>query len=480
MVSRKLLRDYLNNYKDKQVAVVGAGISNTPLIELLLSANIETTVRDKRSHDELGKTADRFISQGAKLKLGDAYLNDLHEDVIFRTPGLMPTNPALREAVARGAVLTSEMEAFFEVCPCKIIGITGSDGKTTTTSIIGELLKNDGKTTHVGGNIGTPMLSKADDMQPDDIVVLELSSFQLITMRKSPDIAVVTNLSPNHLDVHRDMIEYIEAKSNIFMHQKKTDRAVFNLDNEITKDYAWQAPADEVLFFSKMEKVENGVYLKNGTIYESIGDEREAIMQAGDIILPGVHNVENYLAAFAAVMGIVSHETMRKTARSFQGVEHRIELVRELRGVKYYNDSIASSPSRAIAGLKAFTSPENIRKAKNERRRIVLIAGGKDKGVTFDELGTEIIERVKTLVLTGVASQQIHDAVVNAQNSDKSKRNDMLEILQCEDFENAVQTASKNATDGDIVLLSPACTSFDQFNNFEERGNKFKDIVNSL
>jgi len=371
------------------------------------------------------------------------------------------------------------MEVFFEICPCKTIAVTGSDGKTTTTSIIAELLKNDGRNVHIGGNIGTPLLCRVDDMCPDDIAVIELSSFQLITMRKSPNIAVVTNLSPNHLDIHTDMEEYIFSKSHIFMHQNRKDRAVFNLDNEITLDYAKSAPADEILFFSRHDKVKNGVYLENGTIYESNDDDRSIIMQVEDIALPGIHNVENYLAAFAATMGLVSHKSMQKTAKSFRGVEHRIEPVRELHGVKYYNDSIASSPSRAIAGLRALT-PEIEDASSKKRRKMILIAGGKDKGIPFDDFGEEIIIRTKALVLTGVASNHIYESVIKAQSIKKDEGKNLLEIHQCEDFKDAVLTASKLAKDGDIVLLSPACTSFDKFINFEERGKAFKDIVNRL
>jgi len=462
------------------VAVIGAGISNTPLIDLLLNANVETTVCDRRSRAELGEIAERFEKKGAKLKLGDEYLSGLDEDVIFRTPGLMPANPAIREAVARGAILTSEMEAFFDVCPCKIIAVTGSDGKTTTTSIIAEILKNDGKTVHLGGNIGTPLLSRADEMDPDDIAVVELSSFQLITMRKSPDIAVVTNLSPNHLDVHSDMKEYVEAKSNIFMHQTQADRSVFNLDNEITREYAKRAPAGEVLFFSIRERVKNGVYLDGGLIYESADDVSTAIMKKEDIILPGEHNVENYLAACAAVSGIANHDSIRETARGFRGVEHRLELVRELHGVKYYNDSIASSPSRATAGIRALTARKRENGVGGDQGSLVLIAGGKDKGIPFDEFGVEVVEQVNTVVLTGAASEMIRLAVENALKVKSPERTDTLSIIQCDDFEDAVIQASKAAKDGDIVLLSPACTSFDKFKNFEERGKKFKEIVSRL
>jgi UDP-N-acetylmuramoylalanine--D-glutamate ligase len=469
-------KDYLKKLKDKRVAVVGAGISNVPLIDALLHAGVETTVCDKRNAEELGEVSERFEKLGAMLRLGDGYLDDLTEDIIFRTPGLMPRSPALVDAVSRGAVLTSEMEVFFEVCPCKIIAVTGSDGKTTTTSIITELLRCEGKTAHIGGNIGTPLLCRADDMHPDDFAVVELSSFQLITMKQSPNIAVVTNLSPNHLDIHSDMNEYIDAKSNIYLHQKKTDRVVFNLDNEITREFAKNAPADEVLFFSKRDIANSKICIKNGIIFESDADVTTPIMHVKDIFLPGIHNAENYMAAFAAVSGIVSFDAMRETAGSFRGVEHRLELVRELHGVKYYNDSKASSPNSAIAGIRALRG--------KSCTSFVLIAGGKDKGIPFDELGVEIVKNVNTLVLTGASANQIHEAVLSAMehNANHNERNyaDKLEILRCDDFNEAVHIASKAAKDSGIVLLSPACTSFDMFKNFEERGNRFKEIVNGL
>jgi len=480
--------------KGKRVAVVGAGISNTPLIYALLNAGVDTRVCDKRSREELGGAADRFEALGAKLVLGLGYLEDLDADVVFRTPGLMPSHPGLRSALKRGAVLTSEMEAFFEVCPCKIIGVTGSDGKTTTTSIIAGILKYEGRTVHVGGNIGTPLLTRADEMKPEDVVVLELSSFQLITMKKCPHIAVVTNLSPNHLDVHADMEEYIGAKRNIFLRQNPSDRVVFNYDDPLTRALSGEAPG-EVLLFSSHERVREGVFLDSGSdggsdggpgggagggpggsadggaggspnggiIYEASGGLAEAIMPAGDILLPGFHNVGNYMAAFAAVRGLAGKEAMAATARSFRGVPHRIELVRTLHGIRYYNDSIATSPSRAIAGLRAFD------------RKVILIAGGKDKGVGFGELGAEIVARVKTLVLTGMTAESISDAVVNAPGY-----SGFPEIIRCDDFTDAVISASGAAREGDVVLLSPACTSFDRFKNFEERGDAFRAIVEEM
>lgn len=485
-------REYLDTLEGKSVAVIGAGISNTPLIEALLTAGINTTICDRRSRDDLGNAGASFEELGGKFRLGDNYLKDLNEDVIFRTPGLMPANPALLEAMKRGAVLTSEMEVFFDVCPCKIIAVTGSDGKTTTTSIIAELLRREmihektvrrenlrdktsqdevmldkvieteGRRIHIGGNIGTPLLCEADNMKPDDITVLELSSFQLVTMKKSPDIAVVTNLAPNHLDIHKDMKEYIEAKRNIFLHQKPSDKSVFNFDNEYTRRFASCAPG-EVLFFSSCGKVNDGCYIDSGTIFEVRKGRREAIIQADQIWLPGAHNIENYMAAFAAVCDLVNHDVMRETAETFRGIEHRIEFVREMRGVKFYNDSIASSPTRTIAGLRAFD------------KRVILIAGGKGKGIAFDKLGDEICKRVKTLVLTGMTAEQIHDCVVKAPGYKGTP-----EILLRDDFTDAILAAAEFAQAGDIVILSPACTSFDRFRNFEERGNKFKEIVMRL
>jgi len=458
------LNEYLGKFKGKRVAVVGAGVSNTPLIERLLNLGVDTIVCDKRSRDELGDTATRFESMGAHLRLGDGYLDGLDTDVIFRTPGLMPWHPALQAAVQRGAVLTSEVEAFFDICRCKTIGITGSDGKTTTTSVIAEILRKEGRQTiHVGGNIGTPLLYEADNISPDDIAVLELSSFQLVSMRQSPNIAIVTNLAPNHLDVHKDMVEYADAKSHIFMHQKPTDRGVFNLDNEYTRNYAKSVPG-MVSFFSRREKVRDGVYLDSGVIYQAVDGQSEKIIDASEIMLPGVHNIENYMAAFAAVRGLAERDAMAETARTFKGVSHRIELVRELNGVRYYNDSIASSPTRTMAGLRSFA------------QKVILIAGGKDKGVPFDELGAEIVKHVKTLVLTGHAAEQIRDAVTSANGY----KHGSPEIILESDFKDAVIAASKAAHDGDIVIMSPACTSFDQFKNFEERGNTFIEIVKGL
>ena len=454
--------EYLGNLKGKRVAVIGAGISNTPLIEALLTAGIDTTICDKLSRDEIGASVMHYEELAAKLRLGKNYLDNLEADIIFRTPGLMPWSRELQEATKRGAVLTSEMEAFFDICPCKTIAVTGSDGKTTTTTIIAEILKKEGRTVHVGGNIGKPLLCMADEMNPEDIAVLELSSFQLISMKKSPDIAVITNISPNHLDVHTDIEEYVEAKRNIYLHQDGSCRAVLNYDNEVTRSFAQSAPG-EVLFFSRHEKLRDGIYADNGIILDAENGHSEKIMPCRDILLPGVHNIENYIAAFAAVRGFAGRASKVGTAKEFKGVPHRIELVRELRGVKYYNDSIATSPARTIAGLRSFD------------QKVILIAGGKDKGLEFDELGDEIVRHVKRLVLTGKTAEKIRDAVVNTPVYSGKP-----EIIVIEDFREAVFNAAASASQGDIVLLSPASTSFDRFRNFEERGDVFKEIVNGL
>ena len=455
------LRDYIESLRHKTVAIIGIGVSNTPLLELLLAEGIRVTACDKRSREQMGEQAEHLEQLGCELHLGADYLKDLDADVIFRTPGLRPDVPEIAACVDRGAVLTSEMEVFFEVCPCTIIAVTGSDGKTTTTTIIAELLKAAGKRVWVGGNIGHPLLCEADGMLATDYAVLELSSFQLMTMKHSPHIAVVTNLAPNHLDVHRDMAEYVAAKENIFRHQSGEDVAVFNADNDITAEQSRRAPGRARLF-SRQDEVADGVFLRGEDIVCRSGGHERVIMTTGDIKIPGVHNVENYMAAIAAVDGLVPDEVIRRFAREFGGVEHRIELVRTYRGVRYYNDSIASSPSRTIAGLRSF------------HEKVILIAGGYDKHIPFDVLGPEIVEHVKLLVLCGATADKIRAAVENAPGYEPGKP----EILDVTPFTAAVEAARDRAQPGDVVTLSPACAAFDQFKNFAERGKFFKSIVN--
>jgi len=374
---------------------------------------------------------------------------------------MRPDLPQLLAAVERGSILTSEMEVFFDVCPCPKIAVTGSDGKTTTTTIIAELLRAAGKNVHLGGNIGHPLLAETGSMRPEDIAVLELSSFQLMTMSSSPQIAVMTNLSPNHLDVHKDYTEYITAKENIFTHQQPDDICVFNADNADSVLSAAKS-VGHIRWFSRQKELDEGVFLRNDSIILRKNGTEQEVMKTTDIKLPGVHNIENYMAAIAAVNEFVSDDIIRTFARTFGGVAHRIELIRTRNGVRWYNDSIASSPNRTIAGLRAF--PE----------KVILIAGGKDKGISYEALGPVINEHVKLLILCGATGGVIRQVTENAANYSG------LTIVDTVDYQEAVSVADCHADEGDVVILSPASTSFDRFANFMERGQVFKDIVNSL
>ncbi len=452
------LQEYFNTLRDKKIVVIGMGVSNMPLIEKMLEAGLNVTACDKRRRDAFGGQIEVLEQRGLSACLGADYLDHLEgADVIFRTPGMRPDLPQLVQAIEQGAVLTSEMEAFFQLCPCRIIAVTGSDGKTTTTTIIAGLLKEAGYRTFVGGNIGHPLLCEVDEIHPDDMVVLELSSFQLMTMKQSASIAVVTNLAPNHLDVHKDMEEYVDAKRNIFLHQESEDKLIINADNEITAAFLKEARG-EVVTFGRCNDAD--VSLKEGVITYN----GRALLDTRDILIPGVHNQENYMAAIAAVDGLVPEETIVSFAKRFGGVAHRIELVRELDGVRYYNDSIASSPSRTIAGLKSFD------------QKVILIAGGYDKHIPYDDLGPYIATSVKSLILTGDTTEKIRLATEQAPEYQMGNP----EIFLCDDLSAAVEQAHKLAKPGDVVILSPASASFDRFKNFEERGNTFKALVMSL
>ena len=457
------LNEYVNSIKDKRIAVIGVGVSNTPLINLLLSCGCNVTVCDKRSLGEMGMEALDLINRGAKLKLGEDYLEGLDHDIIFRTPGLMPFDPHLEAAKARGSLITSEMEVFFALCPCKTIAVTGSDGKTTTTTIISELLKAAGYRVHLGGNIGHPLLCEIPETVADDIAVLELSSFQLHSMYCKPNVAVVTNISPNHLDKHKDYQDYIDAKRAEFEHQNENDKLILNFDDEHSAYYAHFAHAP-VSYFSDKHRVDRGVICENGVILRVNGTEQQEIMGAEEIKLPGEHNLLNYLAAFAAVEGLVSNEICRQVAMTFAGVEHRLEQVRVLNGVTYINDSIGTSPTRTSAGLHAL------------KVKPIVIAGGYDKHIPFDGLGDELCRFAKRVFLTGDTAESIHKAIVNSPYYAESG----LEVQRIDDFKEAVLAASASAEPGDIVLLSPACAAFDRFKNFAERGKYFKEIVMEL
>lgn len=453
------LDEFKYNVAGKNITVIGIGISNLPLIKYLVSLGANVTACDRRSAEDLGENYTELEKLGVKFNLGDGYLNNLSGDMIFKTPGMRYDVPELLKAKENGSIVTSEMEVFFEVCPSHIIAVTGSDGKTTTTTLIHKMMTDAGYKTWLGGNIGNPLLTDTEKMKENDWVILELSSFQLHTMRKSPEIAVITNISPNHLDMHKDYKEYIDAKKNIMLYQNEGDTLIVSADNQVTADIGKSANG-AVKYFSRNGMAD--VYLDGNIIKRGIVE----ILNIKDIKIPGMHNVENYMAAIAAVSGLVSKDVIVNVAKTFGGVEHRIELVRTLDGVKYYNSSIDSSPNRTINTLRVFPN------------KVIMIAGGKDKGIPYDEIGPALAEHVKVLILIGATSDKIQealDAEINKTGNGKD-----IEVIRATSYEDAVNTARSKAHDGDVVLLSPASTSFDMFRNFEERGNLFKKMVNEL
>ena len=447
---------YFLSLRGKKIAVLGLGVSNRPLVRLLLEFGCTVTGCDKTPREKLEEEILELERLGCRLSVGDGYLDDLEADLVFRTPGMHPGNAALEALRQKGAKVTSEMEVFFELCPCRIIAVTGSDGKTTTTTMISEFLKADGKTVWLGGNIGTPLLSRIPEMKESDFAVVELSSFQLMDMTRSPSVAVITNLSPNHLDVHKDMDEYVDAKKNIYRFQDESGVLIVNADNDLTKICVGNGTTR---FFSRQGET-NGAWADEEWIYR----KGAPVVKREEILLPGVHNVENYMAAILAVDGLVSDETIRNVCKTFGGVEHRVELVRVKDGVRFYNDSIASSPTRTIAGLHSF------------KEKVLLIAGGYDKHIPFDVLGPEVCRHVKKLYLNGATAEKIRAAVEAAPGYKPG----CPEIVDCGDFETAVRAAAQDAVAGDVVFMSPACAAFDQFKNFAVRGKFFKKLVMEL
>ncbi len=459
------LNSFYKSLHNKKVSFIGLGRSHRELLPMFASKGAIVTLRDKRTREQIGEEADKLEALGIKLTLGENYLENLcEEDIILRTPGMNYFTPALQQARKSGAFVTSEMELFFDLRPCKIYAVTGSDGKTTTTTVISEFLKAQGFSVFLGGNIGFPLLPRIEQIGPDDRAVVELSSFQLISMRKSPDVAVITNVAPNHLDVHKDMQEYIDAKRNIYLHQGGISRTVINADNEITASFLPEIRG-EAMQFSRRITPALGCYLaEDGTLTMNDRHSVTPVLHMDEIRIPGIHNVENYLAAISAVWGEVSKENIVSVAKNFGGVEHRIEFVRELDGVTWYNDSIASSPTRTIAGLNSF------------KQKLILIAGGYDKKIPFEPLAPKIIEKVKVLILMGVTAPKIEAAVTSCESYDPDK----LTILHVSSMQEAVQKAREVAEKGDIVSLSPACASFDLYPDFEARGRHFKELVNAL
>ena len=461
---KQSLSNFFESIRGKRIALIGMGRSHMPLIPLFTKYGAQVIACDKRDREALGEAAVQAEADGALLSVGEHYLDDLDADIALRTPGMRYWCDELNALREKGVQVTSEMEIFFDVCPCRIFAVTGSDGKTTTTTIISEMLKAEGYTVHLGGNIGKPLLPEIESISPDDAAVVELSSFQLISMTQSPDVAVVTNIQPNHLDVHKDMQEYIDAKKNIILYQNKDNKAVLNYDNDITNFFSEDCQG-EVVFFSRRTKVSNGAYLDGDTIVYCEEGKVFDILDINDIRIPGMHNVENYMTAICAVWGVVSFDTMRRVARDFGGVEHRAEFVRELDGVRYYNDSIASSPTRTASGTLSLYD-----------FKIILIAGGYDKHLDYSELGNVICRKVKIAILMGATADKIEAAI--RASREYSEGNPV--IIRVANMDEAVAAAHEYATDGDIVSMSPASASFDLYKDFDARGKHFKALVNAL
>lgn len=457
------LCDYING---KSVTLIGAGVSNVPLVAYLYECGAkEVSVRDLKK-SEADPEIRTVLENGGKVILGEKYLENLEEDIIIRSPGIRPDRPEFLKAIENGSELTCETELFLRFVPCRTVAITGSDGKTTTTTLTAKILERGGYRVFLGGNIGKSMLPQLKDIKSEECIsVMELSSFQLMNCRYSPDISVITNLSENHLDWHVDMDEYVEAKKNILNHQTAHSRAVLNLDNAYTARCKGNGKLCYFTCFpEKAKEVDEAVYWDGALLYHKKGAEIQEILSTKDILLPGKHNVENYMAAIAAIHGLVKTDDILYIAKTFGGVEHRIELCRVLDGVKYYNSSIDSSPSRSIACLRAF------------EQKVIMIAGGYDKNLDYTALGDEICKSVKCLILCGATSEKIKSAVL----SSKLYKAEELEIIESPDFDSTVKISKGKASNGDVVILSPASASFDLFKNFEVRGQRFKKLVSEL
>lgn len=461
----KKLEEFNEYIRFRKVAVIGLGVSNLPLLEYLHDKKAQVTVFDERTENEIpADTINKINTYEFETSFGKNCLEKLNGfNVIFRSPSCLPTRPELKQEADRGAIVTTEVEMLMEMCPCKIIGVTGSDGKTTTTSLINAILQHAGYKTFLGGNIGTPLFTKLPEMEPNDIVVLELSSFQLMNMHVSPDIAVITNITPNHLNIHKDYQEYIDAKKEIFKNQNENGILILNYDNDITRECSKEAKG-KVIFFSSKQKLDNGFIVDEDIVKECNDKVRKHILNTDEVILRGNHNFQNIATALAATKTLVDTDVAVEAIKKFKPVEHRIEFVREIDGVKWYNDSASSSPTRTISGLNAF------------KENIILIAGGYDKNLEYEPLAKPVVDKVSTLILIGQTAEKIYDVVKN----ESEKENKKININMCDTLEQTIEIAKKSAKKGDVVLFSPASASFDMFKNFADRGNQFKDLVNKI
>lgn len=469
-------KKYFDSLKGKKVAFVGMGVANVPCAEFLAKLGVCVYACDKRDKEYIGNDiCSHLETLGVNFSLGENYLDILPEmDLVFRSHGILPfQNSWIGECIARGQKVTTEMEVFFNLCPSKIIAITGSNGKTTTTTLIAKMLEKQGKKVYLGGNIGKALMPELETISENDIAVVELSSFQLLTMGNlvnSPDVAVVTNIECTHQDHHISLDEYVDAKRNILIYQNENCKTILNADcdysigGRVYHDMRYDVRGS-LSEFSIRHSVKKGAYMKeNGDIVYVENGAETYVMNKDDIIIPGTHNIENYCTAISAVWGLVDTENMQSIARTFGGVEHRIEYIREFNGVRYYNDSIATSPSRVISGLKAFG------------KKIIVIMGGSDKGNDMSEMVPYILKYVKLLVLNGATADKIYDTVTNYDGFEASG----IKVVKTDVLENALAIAKEKAEQGDVVTLCPACPAFDQFKTFEYRGRKFKELVNGF
>ncbi len=460
------LEEFNKYLEGKKVAIIGLGVSNLPLIDYLYEKKALVSIFDKREETKIDKEIlDKVKSLNMNLTLGDDYLSNLKGfDLIFRSPSCLPNTKELVEEEKRGAVVTTEIELLIKMAPCTVIGVTGSDGKTTTTTLIYEILKKKGINAHLGGNIGIPLFTKLCEIKSDDIIVLELSSFQLMNMKVSPNISVITNITPNHLDYHTDLDEYINAKKCIFKSQDENGVVILNYDNDITREAAKEVKG-KVIFFSSKEKLENGYIVDNDTIKYCENGLRKHILNYKDMTLKGRHNLENACCALAATKELVDTSIASEVITSFKGVEHRLEFIKKSENnVKWYNDSVSSSPTRTIAGLNSFD------------KKIILIAGGYDKNLDYTPIAKPILEHVKSLILIGQTKNKIYKAV----SDEMLKQGKDLNIYEATSLEETVKIADEIAKEDDIVLFSPASASFDMFKNFADRGIKFKEAVKNI
>ena len=461
------LENFEKKIKNQKVAVIGLGVSNIPLIGYLREKSADVTVFDDREEEKLDEFIINNVKQyGFKYFLGKGNLQNLKGfDLIFRSPSCLPTKQELVAEKERGAIVTTEIEQLMKMAPCKIIGITGSDGKTTTTTLTYEILKNAGYTVHLGGNIGIPLFTQLSKINSEDIIVLELSSFQLMGMELSPDIAAITNITPNHLNVHKNYQEYIDAKKKIFTYQNEDGILVINADNELTNECKNEANG-KVKMFSSTQKLENGYIVENGIIKKCEDGIRRHILNTAELKLKGAHNFQNVCTALALTETLVDIDNAIETIKVFSGVHHRLELVRTIDGVEWYNDSASTSPTTGISALNSFDS----------NKEIILIAGGADKNLDYTPIGKPIVDKVKSLILIGQTATKIYDAV----KMELEVQNKELDIHMCETFKQSLELAKRIAKSGQVVLFSPASTSFDMFKDMYDRGDKFKEEVNKM